>query len=536
MTFKLMPAKAGTLAVLLLFGRAGHPSTIAAEETGTNINQEPLRFVVSFPASVHPTPISGRVLLFLCHPEAAEPALWVNALDPQPVFGIDVTNLSPGAEVVFDPVEFNSPKALAFPTGLDRLDPGTYFAQAIFDLDNRRPGYINSGNFYSPKLECPLAGSKGGTIELVMDKTMEVEPPPEDTEWVRRVEIRSKLLSDFYGREVMLRAGVIVPSTFKEQPNQQFPALYENPLGFSGRYTAAWGIVNWDPRWKEGKCPLQMLRVILDPECPLGHTHFANSANNGPVGDALVQELIPEIERRFRAIPHGYARFLSGHSAGGWASLWLQVTYPDFFGGCWSTSPDPVDFRAFQTMNIYEDSNGHWTREGYPRPQIRKDQKVLVTFPQGNLWEYVVGGGYNLSSFNAVFGPRGTDGRPQPLMNPFTGGIDPEVAAYWRRYDILSVLQENWATLGPKLKGKLHIMAGGSDNYYLDAAVYNLEDFLKTTDYGGYVEIRPGNHSNYKRELGDRFEREMAEQFAAGLKGLRQPPARQHGTTAMNEP
>jgi S-formylglutathione hydrolase FrmB len=442
--------------------------------------------------------------------------------DPQPVFGIDVTNLSPEVEVVFELSKFWSPEALGF--GYGDMLPGTYYAQALVDLDHLHAGYHNTGNLYSPMAKCHVAaGFKGGRLKLVMDKAMDQEAPVKDTEWVKRVEIRSKLLSDFHGREVMLRAGVIVPSTFREKPDQQFPALYEIG-GFGSRYTDTWWLFEDDEegakKWKAGQCPLQMLHVFLDGECPWGDTAFANSANNGPVGDALVQELIPEIERRFRAIPHSYARFLTGFSTGGWASLWLQVNYPDFFGGCWSMSPDPVDFSAFQTMNIYEDRNGHWTREGYPRPLGRVGTKVVLTFPQIDLWDYVVGTGYPLGSFNAVFSPRGADGRPQRLINQLTGRIDPEVAAHWRRYDIVSLLKQNWGTLGPKLKGKLHVVDGGSDTYYLDAAVDNLRAFLKTTDYGGYVQIYPGDHSNYRSpELMDRFSREMAEHFAAGLKG-----------------
>ena len=532
MTFKLMPATAGILAVLLLAGCASHLTTPNTKETVTNTNpvpketasstnQEPLRVVVSFPANVHPTPISGRVLLFMCH-STLEPARWSMFWDPQPVFGIDVTNLSPEAEVVFEPSTFWAPEALVF----GDLKAGTYYAQALVDLDHLHSGYFNAGNLYSPMLKCEVVrGLKGGTIKLVMDKAMDEEPPPKETDRVKLVEIRSKLLSDFYGREVMLRAGVVLPPTFNETPNQLFPAVYQIPSS-SGDYTEAWWRPEQEQKFKVNRGPLQVLRVFVDPQGPFGHTHFANSANNGPVGDALVQELIPEIERRFRAIPQAYARFLRGHSAGGWTSLWLQVSYPDFFGGCWSLSPDPVDFRAFQTMNIYEDKNGHWTREGYPRPLARVGEKAVLTFPQIDQWDYVVGAGFPLGSFNAVFSPRATDGKPRPLMNPLTGRIDPEVAAYWRRYDVLSLLQKNWPMLRPKLKGKLHIMAGGSDNFYLDAAVYNLKDFLNTTDYGGYVEILPGDHSSYNSpELNGRFNREMAEQFAAGLKASSQPSA-----------
>jgi len=262
-----------------------------------------------------------------------------------------------------------------------------------------------------------------------------------------------------------------------------------------------------------------MLRVYLDPKVPLGHSVFADSANNGPCGEALVKELIPEIEKRFRAIPHAYGRFVTGHSSGGWSSLWLQVTYPDVFGGCWSTAPDPVDFRAFQTMNIYLDRNGHWTREGYPRPLARDNENVVVTFLQLNRWEYVAGYGSQLDSFDAVFSPRGADGRPQPIMDKLTGTIDPEVAEYWKRYDIRLVLEENWPSLGPKLKGKIHVLAGAWDTFYLKNAVEYLNDFLKTTDYGGYVEVHPGNHGSFMTgQMRERIEKEMAEHFAAAKK------------------
>jgi hypothetical protein len=239
--------------------------------------------------------------------------------------------------------------------------------------------------------------------------------------------------------------------------------------------------------WVKGEVPLQALRVVLDPEVPLGHSVFANSANNGPVGDALVRELIPEIERRFRAVPHSHGRFVTGHSSGGWSALWLQVSYPDCFGGCWSLAPDPVDFRAFQTMNIYEDRNGHWTREGFPRPLSRSRDRVNLTFSQVNQVEYVAGYGGQLDSFNAVFGPRGLNGRPGPLMNKLTGIVDRQVAEPWKRYDIRMLLQENWPKLGSRLKGKLHVIAAGWDTFYLNPAIELLRDFLATTDYGGYV-------------------------------------------------
>jgi hypothetical protein len=476
-------------------------------------SQEFPRFAVSFPAKVHPETVTGRVLLFCSRSGDWEPRYTSNFFKSQPVYAIDVNDLNPGTPVVFSPERFRSPNALAFPGPVDEQERGTYYIQALIDLDETRPNFnAGPGNLYSRMVKCKLDGSKRKTVKLTAYRVVEDEPPPKDTDWVKLVEIRSKLLSDFHEREVKLRAAVILPATYYVESDQQFLTLYSIP-GFGGDHTSAW----WFTEGGEG----QMLRVILDPQVPLGHSVFANSANNGPVGDALVQELIPEIEKRFRAIPHAYGRFVTGPSSGGWASLWLQVTYPDFFGGCWSLAPDPVDFRCFQTMNIYEDRNGHWTPEGYPRPLARNAGQVMATFGQVNRWEYVVGYGYQLDSFNAVFSPRGTDGRPQPLMNKLTGAIDPEVAEHWRKYDIRHILEENWASLRPKLKGKLHIIAGAWDTYYLETAVEGLRDFLTTTDYEGYVEILPGSHGSFRgKQLQGRLDREMAEHFASGEKAF----------------
>ncbi|MHC4558617.1 MAG: alpha/beta hydrolase-fold protein [Planctomycetota bacterium] len=500
----------GLLVALFLTGCANSPIAATA-------NREFPRIVVSFPAEVHPEPVTARVLLLLSRSKGREPRYASSYFDHQPVYAIDVTNLKPGEPLVFSPDRFRSPDALAFPGPINWLEQGTYYAQALIDLDNTRPKFNSGpGNLYSPVVKCKLPRSKAGTIELVADQVIKERKPPEDTERIKLVEIRSNLMSDFHGRDIMLRAGVVLPEDYNEKIEQHFPTIYSVP-GFGGDHTAAWRRMRSrrGRNSRQGEPSLQMIRVYLDPKVPLGHSVFADSANNGPCGEALVKELIPEIEKHFHAIPHAYGRFVTGHSSGGWSSLWLQVTYPDFFGGCWSTAPDPIDFRAFQTMNIYEDRNGHWTREGYPRPLARRDNNVASTFTQVNRWEYVVGYGYVLDSFNAVFSPRCPDGKPRPIMDKLTGTIDTEVAEYWKRYDIRLVLEENWPKLGPKLKGKIHVLAGAWDTFYLKMAVEYLNDFLKTTDYGGYVEIHPGDHGSFMtRQMRERIEREMAEHFS----------------------
>jgi hypothetical protein len=332
---------------------------------------QPLKFVVTFPASARATPASGRVLLFLSR-GAGEPRQVGGFFSLDPVYAVDVKNLAPGATVTFSPEMFDAPGALASPGPLRALPPGRWRVQAVFDL-NQTERDLNqaAGNLFSRPAVCELSGDRGGTITLSADQVIAPRPFAE-TDCIKLVEIRSRLLSDFHGRDVMLRAAVMLPPDFASRPEEMLPAYYSIP-GFGGTHTqaAAWLRSAPGQAWQRGAAPLRMLRVFLDADVPLGHSVFANSANNGPCGDALVRELIPEIERRFRAIPEPGARFVGGHSSGGWASLWLQVAYPDLFGGCWSTSPDPVDFRAFQECDLYSDQNGYFYSDRTPRPLAR---------------------------------------------------------------------------------------------------------------------------------------------------------------------
>jgi S-formylglutathione hydrolase FrmB len=499
-----------TLITLLFIAGCNNQST--ETEIGDRQVKENKRFTrieVSFPVEIHPEPITARVLLFASRSDAREPRFF-NTFNLQPVYAIDVTNFKPEQKLVFSADMFYvSPGSLFFPNWY--IDGGTYYLQALIDLDNTSPDFnFGPGNLYSQVIECIWPMSTVEKIELVTDRVIEGKTTPEDADRIKLVEIRSNLLSDFYSRDFKLRAGVVLPDNYNKEGERQFPTLYRIP-GFGNDHTDAWR--------QQEQNSMQFIQVYLDPTVPLGHSVFADSANNGPCGEALIKEFIPEIEKRFRVIPHAYGRFVTGHSSGGWSSLWLQITYPDVFGGCWSLAPDPVDFRAFQTINIYEDRNGHWTPEGYPRPHSRRENNVRTTFGQINRWEYVVGYGFNLDSFNAVFSPRGADGRPLPIMDKLTGTIDHEVAEYWKHYDIRIILEEKWPSLGPKLKGKIHLIAGAWDTVYLNNAVEYLNDFLKTTDYGGYVEIHPGNHSTFMTDqLLKRIEKEMAKQFAAEQK------------------
>jgi S-formylglutathione hydrolase FrmB len=244
----------------------------------------------------------------------------------------------------------------------------------------------------------------------------------------------------------------------------------------------------------------------------MGHHVFADSATNGPRGRALVEELIPHIEATFPVIRAASARLLNGHSSGGWSSLWLQVTYPETFGGVWSTSPDPVDFRDFQGIGIYErGENMFRDRDGNRRPLARRGGRPVLFFDGFSRMEDALGDGGQLRSFEAVFSPLGPDGRPRRLWDRTTGAIDPEVALAWQKYDIRLVLERNWPALGPKLSGKLHVITGALDTFYLEGAVRLLKESLATLESDAVVEVIPGkDHTSIlDAALAARLDREM---------------------------
>jgi hypothetical protein len=272
--------------------------------------------------------------------------------------------------------------------------------------------------------------------------------------------------------------------------------------------------------WRDPATP-RMILLHLDGDGPLGDPYQVNSANHGPYGDAITQELIPHVERTFRGIGEPRARVVDGGSTGGWVSLALQVFYPDFFNGTWSYCPDGVDFRGFQLVNVYEDENAYVNRSGFERPSARDvNGDVRFTMRHECQLENVIGSGdsWTMSgmqwgAWNATYGPKGANGRPAALWDPVTGKIDKSVTDHWKKYDLRLIVEQNWSTLGPKLNGKLRIWVGEADNYFLNNAVHMLEDSLKklSPPYEWYIGYGPGKGHCWKAP----GEKEIIEQMAA---------------------
>jgi hypothetical protein len=326
-----------------------------------------------------------------------------------------------------------------------------------------------------------------------------------------------------------LRAAVILPEGYLEESSKRFPVLYLIP-GFGGDASEARRILRSWPGLT-ARSGLNALVVVLDPTAHTGHHVFADSANNGPVGAALVKELIPFIDRTYRTVARPGARLLTGHSSGGWSSLWLQCAYPELFGGVWSTAPDPVDFRAFQQVDLYaKDANLFTDDDGRPRALARSGPTPgILTRPFSNM-ETVLGHGGQLQSFEAVFSPRGPNGRPLPLYDRQTGAIDPAVARAWEKYDLSRILRRNWTRVGPKLAGKLHVFTGEEDTFYLEGATRLLERTLSDLGSDAVVEIVPGRDHWTLLDAAMRA-RIAAEMAAAVSVEAHQPADRRRGQT-----
>ena len=500
----------------------------------------PLRFSVSFPAERSALPLDGRVLLMISNDDSAEPRFQVSdGANTQLLFGLDVDGLRPGQPATIDASVFGYPLP-----SIAEIPAGEYWVQALFNkyetfrlanghtvklpMDQGEGQRWNAkpGNLYSAPTKIRVDPSKDETIAVSLDLEIPPIPPPRDTKYIRHERIQSKLLTEFWGRPMYLGACLLLPEGFDEHPGARYPLIVNHghfPYTIEGfretppdpdlkpDYSERFRLPGYNKiqqeyaykfyrEWTGRDFPRVIIMEIQHANPYYDDSYAVNSANLGPYGDAIVRELIPYIEKKYRGLGQGWARFLYGGSTGGWEALASQVFYPDEFNGCWAACPDPIDFRAYTIVNIYEHKNAYYADAAWkktPRPGMRNYLgEVLTTLEQANHRELAIAtrgrSGEQWDIWQAVFSPAGPDGYPKPIWDKLTGEIDPEVASYWREnYDLSYILQRDWKKLGPKLGGKIHIYVGDMDNYYLNNAVYLIEDVLKSAKnpaYGGEVD------------------------------------------------
>lgn len=471
------------------------------------------RFSLESSPQIHQQPFTGRVYVFFksgAIRDGKEPRMGPDWFQPQPIIAKDVVDWTPGTRVE---LTLQSPDVLKFPEDLTDQQLRGMIAQAVVRAaPHEREVGTGAGNWYSQALWLPSPGEVVFRVDRIVP-----EPHFQETSWTKLLRIRSERVSQFLGRDAWLQAAVTLPASYYTQPEKRYPVILEIP-GFGGSHLH--GIHNRPVPERNG-LGVEFIRVMLDPNCELGHHVFANSANNGPWMDALIEEFLPALDERFRTDARPEARFLTGHSSGGWSSLWLMVQNPDLFAGTWSTAPDSVTFRDFQLINLYREGENMFVNErGERRPIVRIRRQPVVYYDTFSRMEEVLGHGGQLHSFEAVFSPRGADGRPMQLWNRSTGEIDPQVAHSWKPYDIVHYLEENWESLAPRLAGKIHVYIGADDSFYLEGATILMQESLRKLGSDAHVEILPGrDHMNlFAGGLDQRIEWEMAQKYRSTMR------------------
>lgn len=525
--------RAGLWAGLALLTALALPAVLALPAGATG-----LQVSVVYPEKAAAGPLDGRLLLMISKNAKAEPRFQISdGPQGQQVFGIEVDGWKPGETAVFDASVFGFPLP-----SLAQVPAGKYQVQALlhrYETFHRADGHVVKlpmdrgegqqwnaapGNLYSTPREIALDPGQSGTIEIVLDAVIPPIEPPADTRYIKHVKMKSELLSKFWGRPIELGAHVLLPAGFDEHPEARYPLVINHghfPHDFAG-FREVPPDPNLEPdyndrfQWKGYNRTVQehayqFYKEWTGPDFPrfliveIQHanpyyddSYAVNSQNLGPYGDAITYELIPFLEKKFRGIGQGWARFMYGGSTGGWEAMAAQVLYPEEYNGAYIACPDPIDFRAYTTVDIYSHQNAYvidsdWKKTRRPGHRNWLGH-VSATVEEMNHLELVLGpksrSGGQWDIWEAVYSPIGQDGYPKPIWDKKTGVIDKEVAAFWREnYDLRHILERDWKTLGPKLHGKLNIYVGDMDNYYLNNAVYLTEDFLRKADpaFGGEI-------------------------------------------------
>jgi hypothetical protein len=499
-------------------------------------------FQVSFPKEASAKALDGRMLLLLSSDPSEEPRMQIDDTPrSQMVFGVNVDGLAPGVSTTVDASAYGYPIK-----SLKDVPPGEYTVQAVLSLYetfHRADGSvvklhsdqgegqhwnITPGNMYSkPRKITVKAG--GAPIEVSLTDVIPPIATPADTKYVRHIRVQSQLLTKFWGRPMFLSAVVLLPEGFDEHPSARYPEMIFEDHFVSGfddfrtippdadlepDYSQRFHLAGYNriqqeeayktyQQWISPRFPRVLVIKIQHANPYYDDSYAVNSANLGPYGDAIETELMPAIEKQFRGIGQGWARFLYGGSTGGWESLAVQMFYPTHYNGAFVACPDPVDFHAYMTIDLYDDKNAFYlygAHKQIEQPAMRDYLgHTLITTKENNQYELALGdrgrSGEQFDIWQAVYSPEGPDGYPLTIFNKETGEINPKVAAYWHdHYDLNAILQRDWATLGPQLRGKLHIYVGSDDTYFLNDAVYLMEDFLKGTTnppYEGEVAYGP---------------------------------------------
>ena len=512
--------KACWLLVLCLLGALLAPAALAEDSAAFTVE-------ISVPDD-YEGELNGRALFILDNALPEEDGQLYEGLSATgcPVFGKTVFGLKAGDTFT---IAADDPDVFGWPMQLDEVPAGEYAVQAFFivytefarkdapviwGMADHGGGGDFTSNPYNLFSDMQMANVGEGTIQLSLSNEIPLgydlaegqvtqQGNYEDTDMVKYVKIKSDVLTEFWGTDMYLGANILLPKDY--DPAKQYPVLYYQGHWPGGNAPLNYGRTGRDTfeafnaYWDSDEAPDMIVVTFRDANMFYDTSYSVDSANLGPWGTAIMDELIPYIEAEFNAVGEPWARALAGGSTGGWESLAMQVFNPDFFGGSWPMCPDGVDFHAYQIINLYDDENAYYRDNGWykvERPSCRDiSGNIRYTMKDENYYEIAIGGLEAVSLgqwaiWESVYGPMAENGYPQRVWDPLTGDIDKDVVAYWQEnFDLSYILQNNWDELGPKLVGKIHLRGGDMDSYYLNLAQYILGDWLETTTepyYDGY--------------------------------------------------
>jgi hypothetical protein len=467
------------------------------------------RFEISFSKDARAEPVTGRVYVALSKVNDRRTPVDQTSPTGVPLFAVAVTDLVPGQKTSIGPADLGHPIQ-----SLRDIPAGDYWVEPFVNVYTkfvRADGHTvwlhmdqwegqnwkrSPGNLYGDPVQVHFDPASSAPITLVANKVIPPIEVPADTDTVKRIKMQSQILTKWWGQPIYLGAVVTLPAGYDQHPDVKYPIVYDEghfslgaPGSGGGRGGAGRGGQTSAP--SPDVAPHFIQVTLQHPSPYYDDSYGVNSANNGPYGDAIMRELLPAVESKFRVIREPWARILTGGSTGGWIALAHQIFYPDFYGGAFASCPDSVDFRYHQIVNIYQDPNAYFVDKGWmklDRPDTRSpDGNITSNMKDENWFELVQGdhsrAGGQWDIWEATYGPVGADGYPQPIWNKNTGEIDKTVAEYWKQhYDLRNILETNWATLGPKVANKLNVYVGDADTYYLNMGVHMLETFLKQAD------------------------------------------------------
>ncbi|KAF7197609.1 hypothetical protein HII31_01112, partial [Pseudocercospora fuligena] len=482
-------------------------------------------------------PIDGHVQLLFA-PKGMDP---LNDTDvtssPNKFFGQGVFNFSSSGNVTLSGGSGSNTRlgVYGWPNvSLSEVEAGEYTLQAFlnhyetvkrsdgstisirFPCGDGTPPIDGPGSLMTSTMNVTITGGKQ-TIDLAFDSISEAldfngteiggcsQGNYLDTPTLKYVKIRSKVLSEWWNRDSYIGATVLLPHGY-ENSTERYPVIYHQNHWTGGDGAYGYPDANFSKGWDEGTIPGEdgepdrpapkMILVTFRHETPFyDDSYGVNTANIGPYGDAINDELIPVIEKMFRTIPEPYARIQDGGSTGGWISIASVIFRPDLFGACFSSYPDSLDFHRHQDIPLYTSKNAYYRDNGTARGSIREfvngTEQILATVAQENHWELTHGtssrSALQWDVWQAVFGVQGYNNYPLQTWNKVTGEIYPEAVEYWKSMDLANYILTNWDTdrnLGEALRGRLFVYVGTWDTYYLNEGV---EEFKKRIEAKGGV-------------------------------------------------